>query len=301
MNTKFLFSELITFLKSIGEVAADYIVNRDFTVTGFAPITDTKSGTISWFKTQDLNWVEMKAAVLICSLEAKIPINHASVFIQVKQPRRVFARILQHFYSNVEKIGIESTVKIGKNCDIGQDVYIGHYVVIGDNVKIGTKTKVFSNVTIYDRVSIGADCIINSGVVIGADGFGYEKDDDGNYYKFPHIGGVVIEDKVEIGSNTCIDRGVLANTIIKENVKIDNLCHIAHNVVIERNSMVIAQSMLGGSVVLGENSWIAPGAIIKNGINVKENSLVGLGAVVLKDVEADDIVAGIPARSVKKK
>lgn len=301
MNTKFLFSELIAFLKTIDDVATDYIVNRDFTITGFSPVTDTKTGTISWFKAQDLNWVEIKAAVLICSVEVKIPINHDSVFIQVKHPRRVFARILQHFYSNVERTGIESTVKMGKNCDIGQDVYIGHYVVIGDNVTIGNKTKVFSNVNIYDRVSIGADCLINSGVVIGADGFGYEKDEDGNYYKFPHIGGVIIEDKVEIGSNTCIDRGVLANTIIKENVKIDNLCHIAHNVVIERNSMVIAQTMLGGSVVLGENSWIAPGAIIKNGINIKENSLVGLGAVVLKDVEADDVVAGIPARSVKKK
>lgn len=299
MQTQFRFSELIDFLKTIGEVSDDYVIEKDFFITGFSPITDTREGTISWFKTQHLTWTEIKASVLICSVEATMPNKHDSIFIQVKQPRKVFAQILKRFYVFVEKTGIESTVKMGINCKVGKDVYIGNYVVIGDNVTIGDKTKIYSNVTIYDKVTIGSECIVNSGVVIGADGFGYEKDENGDYYKFPHIGGVTIEDRVEIGSNTCIDRGVLADTVIKENAKIDNLCHIAHNVIIGRNSMVIAQTMLGGSVSLGDNAWIAPGAIIKNGINVKTNALVGLGAVVLKDVDADDIVAGIPAKSLK--
>ena len=152
---------------------------------------------------------------------------------------------------------------------------------------------------IGEDVGIGNNCLIHSGVVIGVDGFGYEKDENGDYFKMAHIGGVTIGNDVEIGTNTCIDRGTLGSTIIEDNVKIDNLVHVAHNVQVKRNSMLIAQSMVGGITVVEENSWIAPGALLMNGIKIGENTTVGLGAVVTKNVDNNDVVAGVPAKSLR--
>ncbi len=111
---------------------------------------------------------------------------------------------------------------------------------------------------------------------------------------------MIIGDNVEIGANTCIDRGTLSNTVIGNYVKIDNLCHIAHNVQIGENSTIIALSMIAGSVKIGKNCWIAPCAAIKEKLVVNDGSLVGLGAVVIRDVVSGDVVAGVPARSIKK-
>jgi len=115
----------------------------------------------------------------------------------------------------------------------------------------------------------------------------------------PHIGNVLIYDKVEIGNNTCIDRAVLGSTIIHENVKIDNLVHIAHGVVIQENSLIIAHAMIGGSAEIGKNVWIAPGALIINKGKVEDDSVVGMGAVVIKKVDKRAIVAGNPAKFLK--
>jgi len=116
----------------------------------------------------------------------------------------------------------------------------------------------------------------------------------------PHYGGVVIGQNVEIGANTCIDRGTLDDTIIGNNVKIDNLCHIGHNCIIKDNSSIVALSMLGGSAIIEENSYIAPGVMIKNQLKIGENSLIGIGAVVIKDVEKNKVVAGVPAKVIRE-
>ena len=115
------------------------------------------------------------------------------------------------------------------------------------------------------------------------------------YELFPHLGGLVIEDHVHLGNNTCIDRGSLKDTIIHQGVKIDNLVHIAHNVTIGKNSLIIACSMIAGSVVIGENCWVAPSSSVRNGIYIGDNTTIGLGSVVTKSVGADETVAGNPA------
>jgi UDP-3-O-[3-hydroxymyristoyl] glucosamine N-acyltransferase len=143
-------------------------------------------------------------------------------------------------------------------------------------------------------VKVGCNC------TIGGTGFGYEKDENGEFQLIPHLGNVVLEDYVEIGNNTCIDRAVLGSTILEENVKVDNLVHIAHGVKVMRNSVVIANAMVAGSVVIGENSWISPSVSILNQKKVGNNALVGLGAVVIKDVEDNDIIVGNPGKSIKK-
>ena len=172
---------------------------------------------------------------------------------------------------------------------------------IGKNVLIGKDTKIYANVTIYNDVQIGENCIINSGTVIGAEGFGYEKDEHENWIKIAHLAKVVIGNNVDIGANTCIDRGTFDDTVIEDGVKIDNLVHIAHNVKICENSMIIALAMIAGSCVIGKNTWIAPCSVVRDRISIGEESIVGLGAVVVKDVKKNTIVAGFPAKPFLKK
>jgi len=135
--------------------------------------------------------------------------------------------------------------------------------------------------------------------VIGSDGFGYERDNNNTPIKIKHIGGVTIHDHVEIGSNSCIDRGTLANTIIGENTKISNSCNISHNVVIGRNVMIAAGVYVNGSTRIDDHVWVSPGAVINNGLVIGKDCIVGLGAVVIRDVESLDVVAGVPAQSLK--
>ena len=144
------------------------------------------------------------------------------------------------------------------------------------------------------NVKIGENCSL------GGDGFGYEKDENDNWIKFPHFGNIILEDNVEISNNVCIDRGVLGNTIIKKGTKIDNLVHIAHNVIVGAKTLIIAKSMIGGSVTIGDNCWIGPSSSIINGVKIGNNVLVGIGSNILKNVPDNMVVAGNPAKVIRK-
>ena len=133
-----------------------------------------------------------------------------------------------------------------------------------------------------------------------SNGFGYSRNEEFEFEKFPHVGGVIIEDNVEIGANTCIDRGALGNTVIKTGTKIDNLVHIGHNCVIGKHCAIIANSMLGGSVVIKDYSWIAPSASILNQLSIGEKVTIGLGSVVNKSVPDGETWMGVPAKPLKE-
>ena len=165
---------------------------------------------------------------------------------------------------------------------------------IGDNVFIE------NNVIIDNKVCIGENTIIHSGVVIGKEGFGYFKNDDGISIKVPHFGGVEIGHDVEIGANTCIDRGTLDDTIIGDYVKIDNLCHIAHNVIIGKRTKITAMSLLAGSSELGDECYLAPGVIVKNQVKIGARCIIGMGAMVLKDVEDQKVIVGSPGKVLRE-
>jgi len=218
-------------------------------------------------------------------------------FIKVEVPKLTFLRLAGYFFKQEPEYGIHPSAVIHKEAQVHPRSYIGAGTYIG-KCTIGEGSVIYGNCYLYDNTVVGARVTISAGTVIGADGFGYARNEEGVLEKFPHIGGVVIEDDVDIGANTCIDKGSLGNTLIKKGAKIDNLVHIAHNVVIGENSMVIANSMIGGSTMIGANSWIAPSVSVRDALVLGENVMAGMGAVVTRNVPAGETWAGSPAKEL---
>ena len=193
------------------------------------------------------------------------------------------------------RASVDISAKTGVNTSIAAGA------VISENVRIGNNCIIEPNVFIHPGTVIGNNVYIKACAVIGGNGFGYVKSPDGSFDHVPHFGRVIIEDNVHIGSNTCIDRGSLSDTIIRKGVKIDNLVHIAHNVEIGEHTLVIACAMVAGSVKIGSNAWIAPAASIKNGLTIGSGTTVGMASLVLKSVEDGKTVAGVPAKELGNK
>lgn len=263
---------------------------------------DNAENCLSWCSdknAESLNRIKNNKCVIIVSNNIDISKVDNINFIVVENPRRTFQEILSNFFVAKKEYKIHSTAFIDGSSVLGNNVYLGNNVVIEKNCKVGNNTIINHNSVILEGTIIGDNVIIGSNNTIGGVGFGYEKNEKGDFEVIPHIGNVVIKDNVDIGNNVCIDRAVLGSSILEENVKIDNLVHIAHGVVVGRNSVVIANAMVAGSVKIGENSWVAPSASIINKKNIGNNALVGLGAVVTKHVEDNTIVAGNPAKFIR--
>lgn len=199
------------------------------------------------------------------------------------------------------KSTISPTAVISKNSKIGQNCVIGDYVVIGDNCVIGDGTIIYDRVSLARNCIIGKNCVIQSGVSMGSDGFAFERNKEKKLVKFPHKGFVRIGDNVEICVNCSIARGSLSDTIIGDGTKLDSLVHIAHNVVIGKNCALTAGTTIGGSASLGDNCWTGLNSTLKHKIKLGNNVIVGSGASVIKNVPDGDVVAGVPARSIKGK
>jgi len=225
--------------------------------------------------------------------------NQGKVLLVVNNPKLAVAKAGNEFF--VEKItpGIHPSAVIHPDAQIGKNVYIGANTVI-ENCTIGDDTIIDANVHIYSPVIIGKHCVVKSGAVLGGMGFGFEKDENGNLFRFPQIGNLFIGDYVEIGANTCIDRGALSDTIIGDYCKINNLCHIAHNNKIGKNVVITAQVNISGSNVIEDDVWIAPNATIRGWITIGKGATIGMGSVVTKDVPAGETWIGNPARKLEK-
>ena len=243
----------------------------------------------------------LKAGTLVCSSTAlKSEINEKINYLIVSKPRLAFLKVLNLFAATeVPDKGISKSAIIHSSAKLGNDIYIGEHVIIEKDCTIGDRSRIGHNTVMLRGTQIGHDVIIGCNNTLGGIGFGYEKDEDGNYTVMPHLGNVIIYPRVEIGNNTCIDRAVIGSTIIYENVKIDNLVHIAHGVVIGKNSLIIANSMIGGSTVIGENCWVAPSVSVINKGQIGDGATVGMGAIVTKRVEKNTTVAGNPARTTE--
>lgn len=228
---------------------------------------------------------KLNKAFLVNENPKEIIIQYCKFFLELEQQN-------QGQYVHLSAV-IEKGAKLGKNNYIGANVFISKNSQLGDNCYVGANT-VIKNTKVGNFVKMG------SNNTIGGDGFGYTKSKNKEVNLFPHFGNVLINDNVHIGNNNCIDRGSLSDTIIKKGVKIDNLVHVAHNVIVGENSFIIACSMIAGSVEIDDNSWISPSSSIRNNIKIGKNTLIGMGSVVTKDVNDKETVLGNPAKEISE-
>ena len=272
-------------------------------VGGFKPMSSARKGDITFCSMIGEKGVEListsDASVIICHKSLKKMNSVNSTLIFVDNPRLWFIRCLREFKPKKNPVGIHSS-SIVLSKKIGKNLFVGPFTFISEEVSIGNNVQIHGNVYITGNVGIGDNVIIYASTVIGSDGFGFERNTLGKLEKFPHVGGVTIQNDVEIGANVCIDRGTFENTTIEAGTKIDNLVHIAHNVKIGPNCLIIAQSFVGGSCVLENNVYVAMCAVIRDGVRIGKNAIIGMGAVVTKNVLENTTVIGIPARPIKK-
>ena len=300
MDAKVSAAEILAYLRQMG-YDATLTGDGDATISGYCELDKLKQDCMTWAVSRERAanacLDSAHGLLLVTGEELDAPKERVNQLI-CAHPKAAFFSAVKRFFvparaSSISPRAAIETAHIGRNVSVGAFSYICAEASIADDVTIG------NNVSIECPTVIGRGSVIGSGVVIGTDGYGYYEDMNGLQQRVPHTGGVRIGEDVEIGANTCIDRGTIGDTVIEDGVKIDNLCHIAHNVHIGRSAMVIALSMLAGSSHIGERAYIAPGAMIMNQKTVGENSLVGMGAVVVGDVPEGKVVAGVPAKVLR--
>jgi len=255
-----------------------------------------------------------KASAAIVSDDFKPTKEIKTTLIKVKDPYSSFTTLLELFNTNnTNESGISKLSEINKSSKVSSSSFIGSFTIIGknsivedkcfiheqvfigDNVKIGSGTKIYPGVKILNDTVIGKNCIIHSLCCIGSDGFGFAPNDDGSYKKIPQTGNVIIEDNVEIGSNSTIDRATIGSTIIKKGVKLDNQIQIAHNVEIGENTAIAAQSGIAGSTKIGKNCMIGGQVGIIGHIKIGDNVKIQAQAGVTSDIESNSRITGTPA------
>ena len=258
-----------------------------------------------------------QVGILLCDEKLEYNADNISAALRVAEPYAAFQKLMDLYAAmnaNQKSAGIDEQTKIGKNSKYGDNFYLGAFSYLGENVKVGKNVKIYpncyigdnaeigdgstiyANVSVYNDCKIGVDCIIHSGAVIGADGFGFAPQPDGTFKKIPQTGNVVIENNVEVGANTCIDRAVMGSTIIRNGVKLDNLIQIAHNVELGENTGIAAQAGISGSTKTGKNVMIGGQAGITGHLNIADGVKIQAQAAVIKDVkDKGKGISGAPA------
>lgn len=295
--------DIVKFLK---EKNVNYYLHKDNNlqdeILGFSSLRNYKTNTIAWCKGIEFmpEWLDINEIKLLITDKKDIA-NKRNVLLVYSNPRTVFFDIVENFFSISEKRnGIGKGTVLGDKVKISESATVGSHCVIDGDIVIGENTIIGNNVVIVNKVSIGSNCTIQSATVIGEDGFAYSEQ-NGHKKMIKHYGGVEIHDDVHIGANCCVARGTIDNTIIEKGCKIDNLCHIAHNVILKKNVTLIAGSIIYGSAIIGENSYIASG-LIKDNTFVANDNIIGMGSVVIKNMEQEGkTLVGIPAKVLNRR
>lgn len=266
-----------------------------------APITEARAGEMAFVRKSAARVEELLAkcaasAVFVeegTSIDAGLmAANGVAAVLWVSNGRLAFVKALNAFFVPKRALGFRHpSAVIDPGAEVHPDTYIGPFCQLGRCV-LAEGVVLEGRVTLGDGVRVGARTVIDPGVVIGGDGLGFERDEDGRLVKFPHTGGVLIGEDVEIGANVCIDRGTMSDTVIGTGTKIDNLVHIAHNVRVGEHCIIVAGASLSGSVRVGDRSWIGPDCVVKEGTTIGRDAHLSLGCLVTMDVADGVTVLG---------
>ena len=287
----------------------------DINITGLSGIESARLGDLT-FAVDEAHLTDAEKSDVSCVLTDGFLRKSTKPLIRVKNPKLSFLIIYNNFHTQERKNAfVHSTAVVSTSARIGNNVWIGAGVVVEDGVtigdhviiesnsvvkknsEIGSFCHIYPNVTLYENIKIRKNVVLHAGAVIGSDGFGYVKD-GGKIYKFPQLGSVTIEDNVEIGANTTVDRGSLSDTVIGAGTKIDNICQIAHNVKIGKNVLIAAQCGISGSTVIGNDVTMGGQAGVIDNITIGDNVTIGAKSAVIGDIEKGSVVWGIPARPI---
>jgi UDP-3-O-[3-hydroxymyristoyl] glucosamine N-acyltransferase len=310
MDIEFSASQIAEVIEGIVEGSPDVTISR------LSKIEEGEPGTLSFLANPKYTpyIYTTRASIVIVNKDFSPDQPIHSTLIRVEDAYTAFVRLLELYKKiNNEKKVVSSLSFVAKSAVIGKDVYIGEFayigenvvigdnarifpqVFLGDNVKVGSDSTLFAGVVVYSDNIIGKECTIHGGVVIGADGFGFAPQQDKSYKKIAQIGNVIIEDNVEIGSNTTIDRATLGSTIIRKGVKLDNLIQIAHNVEIGENTVIAAQTGISGSTKIGKNCMIAGQVGFVGHLSIGDDVKIGAQSGVSGDLKDGSIFMGSPA------
>jgi UDP-3-O-[3-hydroxymyristoyl] glucosamine N-acyltransferase len=292
--------------------------NGDEQVLAVAGLDDVGPGSVTYAQDERrLAQAEATPALAVIALQG---LQHSSKPLLLSaNPRLTFARALALMHPLAERLapGVHPTAQLGRGVSLGEGVAIGAYSIIGDGVQIGARTQLhalvsigagtsvgsdcvlYSNVTLYHRVRLGSRVVVHAGSVIGSPGFGYVWDGEQHVW-IPHVGTVIVEEEVEIGANSCVDRGTTGATIIGRGTKIDNLVQVAHNVVIGRNCLIAGQVGISGSVTLEDGVVLAGQAGVADHVIMRRGSIGAAGADIIRDIPPEQVVIGRPARPIKQ-
>ena len=265
-------------------------------INTFAKIEEGRKGAISFLSNPKYTpyIYETQSSVVLINEDVELTQPVSCTLIRVKNAYESVAKLLQLYASMMpKKTGIDPLAFVSKSAQIGENVYIAPFAFIGENVKIGDGSRIFPHVTIYDGCQIGKNVTIHAGSVIGADGFGFAPTASG-YDKIPQIGIVVIEDDVEIGANTCVDRSTMGQTVIHKGVKLDNLVQIAHNCEVGANTVMSAQVGLAGSTKVGEWCMFGGQVGLAGHLTVGDHVNLGGQSGVTGNVKSNQTLIGSP-------
>lgn len=283
------------------------LVHENMYVDNIPDATNVNDTSLDWVNSSKENKQTIaensKAKVLVVDETVRYTepmARQGKVLLVVKYPRQMMALIATHFFVEKQAPGIHPTAYVDVKAHIDPSAHIGAGCVIG-NAVVGAGSVLMPNVVLYDNVVIGSNCLIQAGAVIGTDGLGCVRDEDGRLTKFPHLGGVRIGNDVEIGANCQIAKGAFSDTIIENGCKINGLCFIAHNCHLEENVWITGDTMLCGSVHVKKNATIYSNVIIREQRIIGERATIGMGTVVTKNVPAHETWVGNPAHKLVKK
>ena len=276
--------------------------NENAAVNTFAKIEEGREGAISFLSNPKYTHYlyDTKSTIVLINEDVELEKPVSPTLIRVKNAYECIAKLLQLYDSmKPKKTGVDALAFVSPTAKIGKDVYIGPFTYIGENVEIGDGTRIFPHVTIYDGTRIGQRVTIHAGAVIGADGFGFAPNTKG-YEKIPQIGIVIIEDDVEIGANTCIDRSTMGQTLIHRGVKLDNLIQVGHNCEIGENTVMSAQAGMAGSTKVGAWCMVGGQAGFSGHITIADKTIVGAQSGVISNTKGNgEQLIGAPAVNPK--